>query len=196
MKSPAGSSVRQFESAYITGLLSLEHKTLSEMHRRKLFSFSIRHAGRLLAREPASHRTSLQKRLRTAPTGGVLVVDLVPVLHEGERIEGVGRVYSSSENGLIWGHAYLSSALVMPEKDAYPLQLAPFPNDLMSIPQYPRLMASEGLLSIAGDVLSSGYELRAVVADAQFCTRLVMRSLKLQGIPFVLRCRITTASAR
>lgn len=59
----------------------------------------------------------------------------------------------------------------------------------MSTPQYPRLMASEGLLGMVGDVLGSGYDLRAVAADAQFCTRLVMRSLKLQGVPFVLRCR-------
>lgn len=125
MKRPAESSVRQFESAYLTGLLSLEHKTLSEMHRRALLPYSIRHASRLLARDPVAQRRWFQKRLRNAPQGGVLVVDLVPVLHEGQHIEGVGRVYSSSENSLIWGHAYLSSALVTPDQDAYPLQLAP-----------------------------------------------------------------------
>lgn len=190
MKSPAELSGRQFESTYVTGLLSLEHKTISEMKRRRLLPYSVRHAGRLLARDPVPHQTSLYQRLASAPAGGVMAVDLVPVLHEGQRIEGVGRVYSSSENGLIWGHAYLSSALVMPGQDAYPLQLAPFPDELMSTPQYPRLTAGEGLLSVVGDVLSSGYDLRAVVADAQFCTRLVMRSLKLQGVPCVLRCRM------
>lgn len=189
MCSPANTSVRRLESGYVASLLSLEHKTLSEMSRHDLLPCSIRHASRLLAQDPTPHQTSLPKRLRDAPAGAVLAVDLVPVVHEGQRIEGVGQVYSSSENGLIWGHAYLSSALVLPDEDPYPLQLAPFPSELMSTPQYPRLMASEALLTIAGDVQQAGYEMRAVVADAQFCTRLVMRSLKLQSIPFVLRCR-------
>lgn len=186
---PASNSVRRLEDAYITGLLSLEHKTLSEMSRCDLLPCSIRHASRLLARDPSPHQTSLDKRLRDAPAGAVLAVDLVPVTHEGQRIEGVGRVYSSSDNGLIWGHTYLSSALVTPEQDPYPLQLAPFPSKLMSTQQYPRLMAGEALLTITGDVQQAGYDIRAVVADAQFCTRLVMRSLKLQDVPFVLRCR-------
>lgn len=189
MCSPATPSVRRLENAYVTGLIALEHKTLSEMSRQNLLPCSIRHAGRLLTRDCTPHRSSLHKRLHAAPQGAVLAVDLVPVLHEGQKIEGVGRVYSSSENGLIWGHAYLSSALVAPEQDAFPLQLAPFPNELMSTPQYPRLMASEALLTIVGDVQQAGYEVRAVVADAQFGTRLVVRSLRFQGVPFVLRCR-------
>lgn len=189
MKSPAEPSVRRLENAYITGLLSLEHKTLCEMSCRDLLPCSIRHASRLLARDPAPHQTSLVQRLCAAPAGAVLAVDLVPVRHEGQGIEGVGRVYSSSENGLVWGHAYLSSALVMPEQDPYPLQLAPFLNEVMSTSQYPHLLASEALLTVAGDVQQAGYDVRAVTADAQFCTRLVMRSLKLQSIPFVLRCR-------
>ena len=50
---------------------------------------------------------------------------------------GVGRIYSSTDNGIIWGHTYLSSALVFPGRDAYPLQLAPFMTKVMATSRYP-----------------------------------------------------------
>ena len=52
-----------------------------------------------------------------------------------------------------------------------------------------RLNATEGMLSIAGDVRKAGYELKAVVFDAQFTTRLGLRSLKSLPSAFVGRCR-------
>lgn len=109
--SPAEPSMRRVESACVTGLLDLHHKTLSEMKQRGILPFSIRHSAFLLAADPQPHRSSLPERLKAAPSGNVLAVDLMPVLHEGSSLEGVSRVYSSSENGVIWGHAYLSSAL-------------------------------------------------------------------------------------
>jgi hypothetical protein len=187
--SPAKSSIRRVESAYVTGLLDLHHKTLSEMRYAGLLPFSIRHSSTLLAADPLPHRSSLRKRLRSAPVGGVLAVDLTPVLHEGSSIEGVSRVYSSSANGVIWGHTYLSSALTFEDADAYPLQLAPFVTEAMSTETYPRLNASEALLGIVGDVLKAGYRPRAVVFDAQFSTRLTLRTLKVLDLPFVGRCR-------
>ena len=50
-------------------------------------------------------------------------------------------------------------------------------------------MASEAMLNIVGDTLEAGYKPRAVVFDAQFSTRLALRSLRFMGIPFVSRCR-------
>ena len=64
-------------------------------------------------------------------------MDLHPVLHESSSIEGVGRIYSSTDNGIIWGHTYLSSALVFPGQGAYPLQLAPFMTKVMATSRYP-----------------------------------------------------------
>lgn len=189
MCEPARTSIRRVENAYVTGLLDLQHKTLSEMSYAGLLPYSIRHSGVLLAADPLPHRTSLANRLRSAPEGGILAVDLMPVLHEGTKIEGVSRTYSSSANGVIWGHAYLSSALTFEDADAYPLQLAPFISKVMATEVYPRMNASEALLGIVGDVLEAGYQLRGVVFDAQFSTRLTMRSLKVMNVPFVGRFR-------
>ena len=189
MYSPAEPSISRVETAYLTGLLDLQHKTLSEMKQKELLPFSIRHSSVLLAQDPHPYRNSLPQRLKRAPPGGILAVDLHPVHHEGSSIEGVGRIYSSTDNGVIWGHTYLSSALVFPGQDAYPLQLAPFMTEVMATETYPRLMASEALLNIVGDVIEAGYEPRAAVFDAQFSTRLALRSLRFMGIPFVGRCR-------
>jgi len=43
---------------------------------------------------------------------------------------------------------------------------------------YPALTPSEALLTVAGDVVVAGYELKGVLCDAQFTTRFVLRSLK------------------
>ena len=94
---------RRVERPYVTGLLGLHHKSLAEMRRHALLPFSIRHGGALLAADPLPHRKSLPERLRAALPGGVFAVDLMPVRHEGSALEGVGRVYSSSDNGVIWG---------------------------------------------------------------------------------------------
>ncbi len=187
MNSPANTSIRRVEQSYITGLLALQHKTLSEMHQHQLLPYSIRHSSVLLAADPLPHETV--PSLKQAQPGGVLAVDLMPVLHQGNAIEGVGRIYSSSDNGVIWGHAYLSSALVHPGEDVHPVQLAPFMTEAMATPTYPRLRASEAPLTIVGDVLTAGYQVRAVVFDAQFSTRLALRSLRLMEVPFVGRCR-------
>ena len=153
-------SIRWVETAYLAGLLDLHHKTLSEMNHEGLLPYSIRHSSVLLARDPHPYRSSLPQRLHKVEAGGVLAVDLHPVRHEGSSIEGVDRIYSSSENGVIWGHTYLSSALVYPGQDAYPLQLAPFMTEAMATETYPRLMAGEALLNIVGDTLEAGYQPR------------------------------------
>ena len=84
---------------------------------------------------------------------------------------------------------FVSSALVYPDQDPVPLQLAPFPTQQMATETYPRLSATEGMLNIAGDVIEAGYEVKAAVFDAQFTTRLGLRSLKFMPVAFVGRCR-------
>lgn len=190
MWNPAIPSLNQFERGYVTGLLSLEHKTLREMSSKGLLPYSHGYCAQLLAGDPKPYQRSLPRRLQEAPRGGYLAVDLVTVKHPGERIQGVGRVYSSSDNGVVWGHSFVSSALVFQNQDPLPLQLTPFPCERMATATYPKLSATEGLLTVAGDVVTDGYEAKAAVFDAQFSTRLGLRSLKFLPLPFVGRCRI------
>ncbi len=68
------------------------------------------------------------------PTGRAL-----PVLYQGEQIEGVGRCYDSNSKSVMWGHALVSSALVHLGKDPCLLRCDPFPDELMSTEPYPRL---------------------------------------------------------
>lgn len=173
----------------MTGLLSLQHKTLLEMKDRGLLPYSHGYSASLLAQEAKPYRAGLARRLQQAPAGGILAVDLLTVKHEGTAVQGVGEVYSSSDNGMIWGHAFVSSALVFPHQDAYALQLAPFLSKDMATETYPELSATEGMLTIAGDVHEADYSVKAVVFDAQFSTRLGLRSLKFLPMPFVGRCR-------
>lgn len=186
---PATASIRPFEQAYTTGLLALPHKTLADMRQHQLLPFGHTHSASLLAADPRPHRAGLSKRLQKAPQRGILAVDLVSVKHEGPSVEGVGRVYSATDKGVVWGHAFVSSALVYPDRDAIPLQLAPFPTESMATEMYPRSSATEGMLNIVGDVLEIGYRPRAVVFDAQFSTRLGLRSLQVLPIAFVGRFR-------
>jgi hypothetical protein len=74
------------------------------------------------------------------PTGRAL-----PVLYQGERIEGVGRCYDTNSKGVMWGHALVSSALVQNGEDPYLLRCDPFPDALMSTERYPRLTATEAM---------------------------------------------------
>ncbi len=66
----------------------------------------------------------------------------------------------------------------------------------MSTPLYPKLTATEAipatqgaLLTVAGDVATSNAEFKEVVVDAEFTTRLGLRSLKHLPLPFVGRFR-------
>jgi hypothetical protein len=173
----------------MTGLVSLQHKTLLEMNTQGLLPYSHGYSASLLAQDAKPYKAGLARRLKRAPAGGVLAVDLLVVKQEGTLVQGVGEVYSSSDNGVVWGHNFVSSALVFAHQDAYPLQLAPFLSKSMATKTYPEFNATEGTLNIAGDVHEVGYEVKAVVFDAQFSTRLGLRSLKFLPMPFVGRCR-------
>jgi len=52
-----------------------------------------------------------------------------------------------------------------------------FPDQPMSTELYPRLTATEAMLTVAGDVVA-GVKVEAPLVDAEFTTRLGLRSLK------------------
>ena len=159
------------------------------MSRRGLLPCSKQYACKLLARDSTPHLSALERRLPYSPAEAYLAVDLLKLQHQGERIEGVGRFYDSANKSIQWGHALVSSALVRPGEDPYLLRCDPFPSEPMSTPLYPKLTATEAMLTVAGDVTVAGAEVKGVVVDAEFTTRLGLRSLKHLPLPFVGRFR-------
>ena len=92
----------------------------------------------------------------------------------------------------MWGHTLVSSGLVRLGEDPYLLRCDPFPDELMSTERYPRLTATEAMLSVAGDVVSAGVKVKALIVDAEFTTRLGLRFLKQLPLAFVGRFRSNT----
>ena len=159
------------------------------MSERGLLPFSKSYTCKLLGQDPTPHKHALARRLAFAPEGAYLAVDLLKVEHRGERIEGVGRCYDTNSKGVMWGHTLVSSALVRLREDPYLLRCDPFPDELMSTERYPRLTATEAMLMVAGDVVSAGMKVKALLVDAEFTTRLGLRSLKVLPLAFVGRFR-------
>ncbi len=173
---------------YVLGLLC-GSKSVADMAERGLLPFGKSYACKLLAQDPTPHKDALARRLAAAPQGAYLAVDLLKVEHQGERIEGVGRCYDTNSKGVMWRHALVSSALVQLGEDPYLLRCDPFPDALMSTERYPRLTATEAMLTVAGDVVSAGVKVKALLVDAEFTTRLGLRSLKQLPLAFVGRFR-------
>lgn len=171
------SALKSLQDAYVLGLLS-GCKSIKDMSEKGFLPYGKSYSCQLLAADKVPHQQALTRRLPKAPKGGYLAIDLLTVPHEGFRIEGVERHYSSSSKGLFWGHVLTSSALVYLEKDPYLLRTDPFLKPVMSTKQYPTLTPSEALLTVVGDVVVADYELKGVLCDAQFTTRLALRSLK------------------
>jgi len=59
----------------------------------------------------------------------------------------------------------------------------------MSTERYPVRSASEAMLDVAGDLHTAGYDLKGVLVDAQFTTRLALRSLAALPVGFIGRYR-------
>jgi hypothetical protein len=173
---------------YVLGLLC-GSRSVTDMVERGLLPFGKQYACKLLAQNPTPHKDALARRLAATPQGAYLAVDLLKVEHQGERIEGVGRCYDSNRKDVMWGHTLVSSALVQLSEDPYLLRCDPFPDALMSTEQYPRLTATEAMLDVAGDVVAAGVKVKALLVDAEFTTRLGLRSLKALPLAFVGRFR-------
>ena len=72
----ANSTLDSFEMAYQKGLLTLKHKTLSEMYKKSLLPCSIKHACRLLSQDKHADHTGLLRRFKTAPHNAYLAIDI------------------------------------------------------------------------------------------------------------------------
>jgi hypothetical protein len=171
------SAFESLQDGYVLGLL-WGCKSVKDMAEKGYLPYGKSYSCQLLATDEAPHQHALERRLPGAPAGGYLAVDLLTVPHEGLVMQGIGRHYSSSDKGLFWGHVLTSSTLVYPDEDPYLLRTDPFLNPEMSTAQYPSLTPAEALLTVAGDVVVAGYELKGVLCDAQFTTRLALRSLQ------------------
>lgn len=162
---------------------------MTDMSQRGLLPFGKQYACKLLASDPRPHKSALKGRLSEAPKDAYLAVDWLKVKHQGEHIEGVGRCFDSNSKRVMWGHAFVSSALVQPDRDPYVLRCDPLLDALMSTPLYPKLTATEAMLTVAGDALLAGAKVKAVLVDAEFTTRLGLRSLKHLPLPLIGRFR-------
>ena len=59
----------------------------------------------------------------------------------------------------------------------------------MNTERYPKLTATEAMLTVAGDIVSAGIKVKALLVDAEFTTHLGLRSLKQLPLAFVGRFR-------
>jgi hypothetical protein len=126
-----------FEHAYITGLLTLEHKGLREMGRKGLLPCHPHHAAYRLTLDAHPYQASLTRRLQQAPQGWALAVDEVVLPKEGPLIQGLSHIWATSEKRVVWGLRFLSLSLVAGSHDPYPLGLWPLPTEPMATQDYP-----------------------------------------------------------
>lgn len=159
-----------FEHAYITGLLTLEHKSLREMGRKGLLPCHPHHAAYRLALDPHPHQASLARRLQQAPQGWALAVDEVVVPKEGPLIQGLSRSWATSQKRVVWGLRFLSLSLVAGLHDPYPLGLWPL------LPEPKR-------------VLQTGYRPKALLGDARMLKASTHPGLLSLGVGAVHRVR-------
>lgn len=178
-----------FEHAYITGLLTLEHKSLREMGRKGLLPCHPHHAAYRLASDPHPHQASLARRLQQAPQGWALAVDEVVVPKEGPLIQGLSRIWATSEKRVVWGLRFLSLSLVAGSHDPYPLGLWPLPPAPMATPDYPYRTPTQASLQALQRVLQTGYCPKVLLGDARMLKASTHPGLLLMGIGAVHRVR-------
>lgn len=180
--------MNRLREGYVAGLLS-GLSSIREMVVAGLLYIGLTHACRLMKR--AEPNEQWRERLQDAPAGGYLAVDFIKLKHEGACIEGVDRQFT--HRGIEWGHRFTTSALVFSEgQDPYMLRADPAPSERMASEDYPYLTASEAMLNIVGDVLLSGYNLKGVVVDAEFTSKLTLRSLPHFPVGIIGRFRSNT----
>ncbi|WP_347244977.1 hypothetical protein, partial [Thermogutta sp.] len=79
------------------------------LRERGFLPLASHHASCALARTPSA----LEAHLAQAPPGGVLALDFTPLRHEGPRMEGVDRVWSTAHKAPIWGYNRHSAPLFL-----------------------------------------------------------------------------------
>lgn len=154
-----------------------------------LLGFGLTHSCRLM--NQGNGDESWRERLAQAPKGGYLAVDFIKVEHEGEHIEGVDRQFT--HKGIVWGQRFTTSALVFADgQDPLVLRADAAPSERMASEAYPYLTASEAMMNVVGDVLLSDYELKGVLVDAEFTSKLTLRSLPHFPVGIIGRFRSST----
>jgi hypothetical protein len=185
MSSTARARLRE---GYVTGLLS-GLSSIRDMVVAGLLCFGLTHSCRLMKQGEAGE--PWRERLANAPVGGYLAVDFIKVEHEGEHIEGVDRQFT--HEGIIWGQRFTTSALVFTGgQDPMVLRADAAPSERMATEDYPYLTASEAMMNVTGDVLLSGYELKGMLVDAEFTSKLTLRSLPHFPVGIIGRFRSST----
>lgn len=114
----------------------------------------------MLKREAKPYERSRLERLRLAPSGMYLGVDLV------------------------------SSGLVRLGEPPYPLSLEGFPSAAMASEPYAYRTPGQALLQSVKVVTEAGYDLKGVVFDNQFAGQVHLAGLCAQNVPFVARARL------
>lgn len=179
-------SLQRFELAYQQGLLAQAHKSLTAFKPAGLFHCSVRHACTLLAKDKQPPESGLKRRLQAAPSGSYLALDPFGVKHEGCCIEGLGR-YDSSQ-GLLWGHSFITAALVSAtDAEAYALGAYPQLSERMASEAYPS-QASAIAFDLAKQV-AQPVKVKALVVDGSFTIKRQLKSLHHPGLSFVGRIR-------
>ncbi|MDW8481304.1 MAG: transposase [Meiothermus sp.] len=184
------SGLERWEQGYVLGLMQSEHKNPSAIAASGATGYSPSYSCRLLRQEARPHEASRGRRLSEAPQGMYLGVDLVPVAHQGCWIEGVDRVYSSSDKAPVWGHNLLSCGLVRYGKHPYPLSLEGFPTESMRSEVYPYRTPGEAMWEVVKAICKNGYSLTGVVFDNQFAGKTYLAKLHQHNLPFVARARL------
>ena len=160
------------------------------MYKHNLLPCSIKHACRLLSQDDHADKTGLEKRLKTAPKNTYLAIDIFSSKHEGWKIQGLDKYYSTSDNGMVWGLGFADATLVWTnqQKEPYPLGIAGYLYDEMATEEYPSLTPSELMLSLTRKV-NKALEIKAVTFDGGITARSALKQLKEEKIPFVGRIR-------
>lgn len=184
----SSTAIARLRDGYVTGLVS-GLSSIRDMVAAGLLCFGLTHSCRLMKQAVAEE--SWRERLLAAPPGAYLAVDFIKLKHEGEYIEGVDRHYTHT--GIQWGHRFTTSALVFTDgQDPYMLRVGAAPTKRMATAHQPYLTASEAMLNVTGDVLVSGYDLKGVVVDAEFTSKLTLRSLPHFPVGIIGRFRSST----
>jgi hypothetical protein len=182
--------LERWEQGYVMGLIESAHKSPSAIAASGVVGHSPSYSCRLLRQEAKPYESSRERRLGAAPKGWYLGVDLVPVEHQGCWIEGVDRVYSSSDKAPVWGHNLLSCGLVRYGENPYPLSLEGSPTQAMSSEVYPYRTPGEAMWQVVEEIRKNGYSLAGVVFDNQFAGKAHLAKLYQQDVPFVARARL------
>lgn len=185
------SSLPRLHLAYVWGLLALSRFSLLETAAQGMLPCSVSYAARHRAAMPL--KTALpalsRARLSGAESEVYLVVDFTPVLHGGITMQGIDRIWSTSEKRCVSGHQYTSSAYVQPyhPHDPIPADLCPRISKTLATERVPFQSTLTVIQSQYHAARESGVAVKALVVDAEFTTKPNLERLLEEHIPVLGR---------